>query len=187
MGDNCDFLILFSVKLKHSFLLFVIRQNSNFKSLLLLFIVPSFKPILSHHFEALFSSSLLPQLATKTLHLFQNASFILRIAESRNEPSLLVSYFLKIKGRILLHGFFNFRTNVVGRFHDLSERGFNYYGRFWRVVLEDNRASVQSSPHGRHKHNIHLKFTNNFSSLTGLLNSLLSNFHIQILVTEFFS
>ena len=52
------------------------------------------------------------------------------------------------------------------------------------MPLENNTASSKSPPHGRHQHYIHIDLSHLLPGPLALLDSLLSDFNIQVLVAE---
>ena len=100
-------------------------------------------------------------------------------------PGLSVLDAAEIKGRKELHGLLYLRADIVGRFHYLPERWFNYDAGLRFMPLENDTASPKSPPHGRHQYHIHIDLSHLLPGPLALLNSLLSYLNIQILVAEF--
>ena len=106
--------------------------------------------------------------------------------KSVNIPGFFILDIAEIEVRKHLHWLFYLRSNIVWRFHYLSESWFNNDRSLRLMVLEDDMTSLQSSPHGRYQHYINVNICHFIFSLQTLHLSLLSNFNIKILVTEFF-
>ena len=110
--------------------------------------------------------------------------FVFFEGESMDIPGWFVFYLTEIKVGEELHGFLDFGSDVVGWFHDLSERGFNNNRSFWFMIIEDDVAGSKGSSHGWYKYDINIDIWHLFSCFFGLLLSFFGDLNIEVDMAE---
>ena len=187
MGHNCYPIVFVEILQKHFVLLSEVRLHSFLQFLLLLSILvllPPLKPILLHHIHRLLHCFFTSLLTLKSLKLIENVLSVFRIEESADVPGFLVLDVAEVKLRKYLHGLFYFWANIVGWFHYLPESWLHYHFCFWFVVIKNNVAGSQGSPHGRYNNYVDIDICHLQSGLFCLLDAFFSYLNIQVFVTE---
>ena len=152
--------------------------------MLLLPVVPPLKPILPHYRQQCFDGLSFSLLALTSPNFLEDVLPIC-LVKGVDVPGLPILDPVKIEIREHFHCFVHIGSYVICGLQDCPEKGLNYYLRFRFMVLEYNRAGLQSPPHRRHQNSINLYIPHSLLRFPGLQHPLLSYRHIHMFRVKF--